>query len=746
MRIFALSLLLVSQLWSASVDDLTFSENSGELTITAIDSSATGTLVVPATYLSLPITKIGRNAFYNSNITGIQLPDSINSIGESAFNNSELLNIVIPNSVSVIEAYSFANSQLTSIVMPNSVKEIGRDAFFQCDQLSFVVFSNSLEIIGAYAFSGCLSLTSINIPNSVKEIRNSAFERVPLENFNIPTSLMSLDWSSLYSDGFGYYDSNGSYQNFTPTHIEDDTFKYKEANNGMILVGFKTALDYDDTDPYPKVIDIPNEFNGKPILLIAQGAFDYKDITHITIPDSVIAIGPSVFMNCANLVSVTLPNSLKVLSEQLFDNCISLTSIDLPGSLEIIQEGAFGGCSLLSSISIPSTVTTIGMGAFRGCSLLSSISIPSTVTTIGMGAFRGCASLTSMVIPDSVITIGERALEDCFALSKVEIPNRFVTQLNTIGISTDLQDDIFYAAVRSHLTSNPEFIASIAETIQPSGEGDGDSNDWQSVVVDRDNQEFGGFNDIGHYAIMNQVPILGSDNSLIGRIYSFGVFDKSGTELFSSSDTDHWVSSSYQEVLFFASKLFIQLPSDGNEVEGGYLQWIVYSYDEDSNQYIRDTTFGEIFSGFMPVTYHENYFRNGGWNDETSTHTYYKIPTNSRGTPGPKGDKGDTGDVGPQGPAGDPGAVGPQGPQGDIGPQGPQGDTGPQGPQGTDSTAIQSLRSSGSAIELNENGNFSINFSIETSDDLEQWQEISNTSTIVQPSGDDKQFLRLTIE
>ena len=83
---------------------------------------------------------------------------------------------------------------------------------------------------------------------------------------------------------------------------------------------------------------------------------------------------------------------------------------------------------------------------------------------------------------------------------------------------------------------------------------------------------------------------------------------------------------------------------------------------------------------------------------------------------------------------------------GPAGPQGPQGEIGPQGPQGLDSSAIQDLISSGAGIELNENGNFSINYSIETSDNLEQWQEISNVSTIVQPSGDDKQFLRLTIE
>ena len=288
-----------------------------------------------------------------------------------------------------------------------------------------------------------------------------------------------------------------------------------------------------------------------------------------------------------------------------------------------------------------------------------------------------------------------------------------------------ISDPEFPQVTISQFMSTPylkDYLESVAANSESSGGGDGDSNDWQSVVVDKDNQEFGGFNDIGHYAIRSEVPILGSDNSWIGQITSFGVFDKSGTELFSSSDTDHWVSSSNQEVLFFANKLFVQLPSDGDGEGVVDQQWIVYSYDEDSNQYIRDTSFGEIFSGTMPMNHHDNYFRQGNWNDELSEFTYYKIPTNSRGTPGPKGDKGDTGDVGPQGPAG------------------------PQGPQGTDSTAIQSLRSSGSAIELNENGNFSINYSIETSDDLEQWQEISNISTIVQPSGNDKQFLRLTIE
>ena len=278
-----------------------------------------------------------------------------------------------------------------------------------------------------------------------------------------------------------------------------------------------------------------------------------------------------------------------------------------------------------------------------------------------------------------------------------------------------ISDPEFPQVTISQFMSTPylkDYLESVAANSDSSGGGDDDSVSIQSVSPQINNGQFGGFNDLGHYVV---------NESLGWEVSAFTVYNMNSEQIFSSIQLptiqEFQYSGSYA-AYFFNNMLFIH--------DGSNNPLIAYSYDETAGTYVRDTSMGSTFrsastAGFDSyLSQHTNYYMVE--NLDTNTVTYYRHSNQLPGLAGPKGDKGDTGDVGPQGPAG------------------------PQGPQGLDSTAIQALRSSGGAIELNENGNFSINYSIETSDDLGQWQEISNTSTIVQPSGNDKQFLRLTIE
>ena len=95
------------------------------------------------------------------------------------------------------------------------------------------------------------------------------------------------------------------------------------------------------------------------------------------------------------------------------------------------------------------------------------------------------------------------------------------------------------------------------------------------------------------------------------------------------------------------------------------------------------------------------------------------------------------------------GIEGPQGPAGETGPQGPQGiqgDTGPQGPAGLDSTAIQTLRASEPHVEASQDGTFNVQYRIQSSKDLNNWNEETVINSKMDPHNSSKQFLRLTVE
>ena len=95
-----------------------------------------------------------------------------------------------------------------------------------------------------------------------------------------------------------------------------------------------------------------------------------------------------------------------------FSYCKNLTSISIPDSVIKIEESAFYECKNLTSISIPDSVRWIGNMAFEGCSSLTSISIPDSVTKIGEWAFRRCSSLTTVKVPKKTM-IAKSAFHFC---------------------------------------------------------------------------------------------------------------------------------------------------------------------------------------------------------------------------------------------------------------------------------------------------------------------------------------------
>lgn len=91
---------------AATVDDLTFSldYDGASYVVSDCNTSATGHLLIPATYNSLPVTRIGWRAFSNcSSLTSITIPDSIEYVDATAFEGSGVNPITKISGVSYLE-------------------------------------------------------------------------------------------------------------------------------------------------------------------------------------------------------------------------------------------------------------------------------------------------------------------------------------------------------------------------------------------------------------------------------------------------------------------------------------------------------------------------------------------------------------------------------------------------------------------------------------------------------------------
>ncbi len=143
---------------------------------------------------------------------------------------------------------------------------------------------------------------------------------------------------------------------------------------------------------------VPKEYRGKPVRVIASGAFeDCKTLEKIVIPEGIVSVGASAFRGCRELEEIILPSTVESVGERAFFGCINLDKAYIPGGVKRIESGTFVRCRELEELTICKGVEYIGDNAFDGCEELELISIPETVISIGNYAFSNCTSLREII-------------------------------------------------------------------------------------------------------------------------------------------------------------------------------------------------------------------------------------------------------------------------------------------------------------------------------------------------------------
>ncbi|MCD8206461.1 MAG: leucine-rich repeat domain-containing protein [Bacteroidales bacterium] len=186
---------------SGENDDLKFYLSGSEYQVIGMISNNSD-IVIPSEFNGLPVTAIGRRAFYeNTIIRSVVIPDSVISIDYSAFYGCENLESVTMsrNLFSIGDhAFSFCSS-LTSIELPSSLVSISDYAFWYCESLESINISNGTRTIGYVAFSRT-AITSIVIPDSVTTIGDSAFSSCPsLTSVTIGEGVTTIGAQAFYS-------------------------------------------------------------------------------------------------------------------------------------------------------------------------------------------------------------------------------------------------------------------------------------------------------------------------------------------------------------------------------------------------------------------------------------------------------------------------------------------------------------------------------------------------------------------
>lgn len=223
------------------------------------------------------VTEIGAFAFADcTSLKDFTIPDGIKSIGEEAFYNSGITSLVVPESVETIDKLAFSHmANLTNATFPAGCGI----TFSDCKNLKTAKITGNPTVIDNYMFYECSQLTDFEIPGSVKKIGYAAFYNTALKEAVIPASVTEIDdWAF------------GECQNLEKAVLPD----------GLKSIGGAAFYEC------PELTDsnIPDS-----VTTLGDFAFGWcPKLKDMTIPDTIDNFGKCVF---ANTPGVTIDTSRK---------------------------------------------------------------------------------------------------------------------------------------------------------------------------------------------------------------------------------------------------------------------------------------------------------------------------------------------------------------------------------------------------------------------------------------------------
>lgn len=180
-------------------------------------------VVIPEMLGSLPLTRIGDEAFLRNNtMRSVSIPDTVTYIGINAFRECDgLTSVVIPDSVTTMDSFAFYSCQnLTDVVLSKNIEWLCSYQFEDCSKLKNITIPNGVKGIGISEFRNCISLTCISIPDSVAYISYDAFKDcIGLTSIYIPASV-----TELYTPFYGC--KNLTIYGYENSSAQDEATKY----------------------------------------------------------------------------------------------------------------------------------------------------------------------------------------------------------------------------------------------------------------------------------------------------------------------------------------------------------------------------------------------------------------------------------------------------------------------------------------------------------------------------------------
>lgn len=298
----------------------------------------------------------------------------IGSIDEYAFEGCRSKKIINMDELFMIDSRAFSGS---AVFLSDTINEMQND---------MCIIDNTLIRINDNA-------GNINIPDSVNlinpEIDFSAIE-------NVEMSISTLGELS--------YWHGGQMQTLSlrcPDTMSNNDIYDKLRRSGTQL-RMKKILAADGNNKLASVDGIIYTKDMKQLIICPE-----EHGGDVIIPEGIEVISAQAFNYC-NVTSISLPSTLTFIASSAFDNC-KMQHIDFGTGIKYIER--LGRCEQLKKIEIPNHVKNIWGGAFENCTFLKHITLHEGLEEIGWDAFRGCIEMKEIEIPATVKKLGSNCLK-----------------------------------------------------------------------------------------------------------------------------------------------------------------------------------------------------------------------------------------------------------------------------------------------------------------------------------------------
>ena len=433
------------------------------------------------------LTEVSDNAFKNTGLTAVTMPEGITRIGNSAFQGTAISKWNTLPGLKEIGDSAFAyNTGFTALTISSNITKLGTGAFKGCPKLTSIgvqsanpyysasggvlynkegttllqfpaaktvsgdfVINSSVTAISEDAFLMAKNLTSVSIPLEVTSIGQNAFRGCSaLEN-------VTVEWHNPLAVPANTFEGV-DVANATLTVPKGTESAYRSAAVWKNFGHMETYLDdvsvLDFEDPLVKSICVANyDLNGDGELTVGEAKtatklstyFRGQDITkfnELKYFTGLTAITSRAFNDCAKLEELTMPESIKEIAYAAFNGCSSLKTLEIPAAVTVINiNGAFPNCSSLQYF-------TVARGNTRFCAedgvlfdaskttlvaypggKAGEYTVPASVNTIRSYAFCGAPNITKCHLPKTLKAIPEGAFDKCTGLTYINIPATVAT-------------------------------------------------------------------------------------------------------------------------------------------------------------------------------------------------------------------------------------------------------------------------------------------------------------------------------